>query len=493
MTVELIKTDVNQGMVLYTDGGCRPNPGFPGFGVHGYLYEKIAPKKGSGHPTHIPSAQGYVPKADKAKVNEVKLISYIDGFGSCMTTGTNNTAEVLGASHALHKAKDYAIDELSLFIDSQYVIKGITEWAPIWVARNWVKADGQAVQNSQEWKTLLSAYNELVGRGVKININWVKGHNGDVGNEKADGLATIGVIHSTKSINVVEMKESTAEGYWKNNVEKHPFVSARRMYFNTVASSFVAGEYYMGDHGKDDELLGKKVSDGALCVIQLKEPDSVLETLRNYEAEIANGEDFLVMARLDKVYTPEMYDLLSNYGGRILTRPDLSRLDLNCPDKDPLIKQLKPARIAMRSVTELIQLQNLLNRFKDKDANIESLDITDILYNTKVVEKKGITTTSMELKPEYNTGFASLPVDFKTTTEDKNYEINLILTLGIDMLDRNAFKRLESLNPKITLIVWKEAATVLRYATVVEAQGSYGIWAGVYSNMRFIDPSKAVQ
>ena len=47
------------GMVLYTDGGCRPNPGFGGWGVHGYEFEMSKSTKGIGHPTHVSTAAGY--------------------------------------------------------------------------------------------------------------------------------------------------------------------------------------------------------------------------------------------------------------------------------------------------------------------------------------------------------------------------------------------------------------------------------------------------
>ena len=70
-----------------------------------------------------------------------------------------------------------------------------------------------------------------------------------------------------------------------------------------------------------------------------------------------------------------------------------------------------------------------------------------------------------------------------------NKDIKVTLTLGVDTPPRNNIKRLEGLNPNIFLVYWQEAPDVLRHATIIESNGSYGIWAGVYSNLVYIDYS----
>jgi hypothetical protein len=52
------------GMVIYCDGGARPNPGNIGWGNHGFIYSTQEPKKGSGNLTHILTASGYIPKTE---------------------------------------------------------------------------------------------------------------------------------------------------------------------------------------------------------------------------------------------------------------------------------------------------------------------------------------------------------------------------------------------------------------------------------------------
>lgn len=490
MTIEKIEILVDQSMILFVDGGAQPNPGNIGWGIHGYLYENIVPKKGSGNPTHYPTNQGYLLKTDrdKLKVQEIKPISYIDGYGSSLIPATNNVAEIQAMAYAFRKAKDFVIKEITIFTDSEYVRKGLLEWSHFWLKRNWVKTDGQVVPNASDWKLLLQEHKELVDRGVKINVYWVKGHNNNLGNEMADQLASVGVLQSKSQISVVEIKTTTAEGYWKSETERHPFMSNRRMYFNTEPTSLVAGEYYMGEHGKEDDMLGKKVSDGAMSVIQLKEPDDIVETLRNYQSSISAGLDSIVMARMDKLYSPTIYKQVNDFGRASFIRPSIYSLDLNCLDKEPLTRELRPPKLAMRAVQSLIVLKQILDSYKSKGSNFESIDLTDTIYLQEVVNKKDKQTITTKLKPEYNVGFSCLKVPFIPTDEGSIKDIVITVTLGIDLLDRNALKRLESMSPKVTLIVWKEAPEVLRYATVIESLDSFGIWAGVYSNFIFLKP-----
>ena len=80
--------------------------------------------------------------------------------------------------------------KVTLYIDSQYVLKGITEWVKGWKARGWRTASKEPVKNVELWQQL----DHLVATcGHTIEWKWVRGHNGDPGNERADALANRGV------------------------------------------------------------------------------------------------------------------------------------------------------------------------------------------------------------------------------------------------------------------------------------------------------------
>jgi ribonuclease HI len=139
-------------VVIYTDGACKGNPGPGGWGV--------LLRSGS---------------------NEKEL------FGGELGT-TNNRMELMAVIQALSALKRPCA--VTLYLDSQYVLKGMTEWLPGWKAKGWRTAAKQPVKNAELWQRL----DKLVqDSGHVIDWRWVRGHNGDPGNERADQLANMGV------------------------------------------------------------------------------------------------------------------------------------------------------------------------------------------------------------------------------------------------------------------------------------------------------------
>ena len=154
----MFDTDSTHDLKVYTDGACKGNPGPGGWGAL-LIYK------------------------DKQK----------EMFGGEENT-TNNRMELLAAINALASLKRDC--RLTLYTDSQYVRKGITEWIINWKKRNWRTAAKKPVKNADLWQRLDSEVK-------KHNVHWVwvKGHAGNVGNEKADELANRGIpLISDKTI-----------------------------------------------------------------------------------------------------------------------------------------------------------------------------------------------------------------------------------------------------------------------------------------------------
>ena len=144
-------------VIIYTDGACKGNPGPGGWGV--------LLRSGS---------------------TEKEL------FGGHRAT-TNNRMELQAVIEALQALRRPC--RVTLFLDSEYVRKGITQWLPGWKARGWRTAGKQPVKNVDLWQQL----DQLVqSGGHAIDWRWVKGHTGDPGNERADELANRGVAHITR-------------------------------------------------------------------------------------------------------------------------------------------------------------------------------------------------------------------------------------------------------------------------------------------------------
>jgi ribonuclease HI len=102
---------------------------------------------------------------------------------------TNNRMELMAAIQALESLKKPC--RVELHTDSQYVMKGISEWIHGWKRKNWRTADGKPVKNDDLWKRL-----DAARLRHEVDWRWVKGHAGHELNERADALARKGLIEA---------------------------------------------------------------------------------------------------------------------------------------------------------------------------------------------------------------------------------------------------------------------------------------------------------
>ena len=98
---------------------------------------------------------------------------------------TNNRMELTAVIEALAALRRPC--DITIYTDSEYVRKGITEWIHNWKRRGWTTADRKPVKNADLWQRL-----DTLSAGHTVQWRWVKGHAGDPGNERADALANLG-------------------------------------------------------------------------------------------------------------------------------------------------------------------------------------------------------------------------------------------------------------------------------------------------------------
>lgn len=115
------------------------------------------------------------------------LIQWKDGSRVLKTGGcdhtTNNRAELQGAIEALMELGRSDVGELRL--DSEYVVKAVNEWRDGWERRGYRNSGNKPVKNVDLFRALFALVDERPG----IRLTWVRGHNGDPGNELVDTLA----------------------------------------------------------------------------------------------------------------------------------------------------------------------------------------------------------------------------------------------------------------------------------------------------------------
>jgi len=103
--------------------------------------------------------------------------------------------ELLAVIRALEALKRPS--QVRVYTDSVYVQKGISEWIHNWKKRDWRTSDKKAVKNAELWREL-----DILAQRHKIEWIWVKGHAGNIGNERADALANKGVAYITNKLQI---------------------------------------------------------------------------------------------------------------------------------------------------------------------------------------------------------------------------------------------------------------------------------------------------
>ena len=138
-------------VVIYTDGACKGNPGPGGWGAL------------------------MISGAHRRELRGGELHT------------TNNRMELTAAIESLAALKRPC--RVQLFTDSKYVRNGIMQWLTQWKKRGWKTADKKTDKNADLWVRL-----EQEIERHEVTWHWVRGHSGDVGNERADELANMGIL-----------------------------------------------------------------------------------------------------------------------------------------------------------------------------------------------------------------------------------------------------------------------------------------------------------
>lgn len=484
------------GIVLYADGSCKgSNPGgFLGFGVHGYAYKTDDPKKGTGNPKYVPTTSGYLEKT-YPNVKPVTMVKYFDVIGAPGQSGSNNTAEVLAATAAIELAAKYQPKNVLIKSDSKYVVCGINEWSANWVKRGWRKPDGSPIPNAAEWRDLLASIAKLNEVGAKMEVRHVKGHSTHLGNIIADKLADIGSEMSKSGKMVTSATASAPEGYWKPQEERSPLLAHRSFMFSTMLSTQLPGEYYLTTLGKSDELPGKAHVDTSYAVVQLKQPEPVIELLRKRQNELVDGVDSLVLGRLDRLYASTVADDLVRYGEHCLSLgrgPGRGRSKhlffvTEAESGEPLTEELDPPMLAMRTMVAFATLKEILEHYKTSTKEEQEAkrwcvqDVTEHFFK-KTTKKVGKDTVdAYELKKEF--GITQIKTAVKVNAFGRMMDISM--TFGLDLPPRNNLKRIGDVSKDLGVFVVciQESDQAYRYHTIIRSDDDWSIWSSFYSNL----------
>lgn len=139
---------------IYTDGACQPNPGIGGWA---YLIRSTDENK------DLTSDSGSEQETTNNRMELQSILKGLQFFADSLWTGE---------------------EEVTIFSDSQYAVKGINEWSDVWQANDWKKKDGKDLSNPDLWKKIWNLRNKL-----RAQAKHVRGHTGNKHNEIVDEMA----------------------------------------------------------------------------------------------------------------------------------------------------------------------------------------------------------------------------------------------------------------------------------------------------------------
>lgn len=473
--------------IFYIDGGAQPNPGYGGYGIHGYAHDRIIAKQGQGAKV-TPSINGYLRKKDGSQ--EINVHHYVDGWGSLGYPVTNNYAELVSLQKTLifvtNRLHDETIQSVTIFADSEYLVKGINERLEQWSAQQWRKSDGTLVAHDQLWQKINDLYRKLQ-KELSITVDWVRGHDGDMGNQISDIHATKGVIVSRKEMDEQYLQVSDAKGYWQCKCELHRLLCKSHWYFLTNQQNNYSRDgrvvYHTGNHGSDDNLIGKKIAEASFGIVFCQTPVQPLEAIRCEQHNQENDTDKrFIIARLSTIRQPKYAQQLSEDGGKYL-QCDVHHHSLLHADGTQLTKVMRPARLAFRAVETLTSIESLLEYHLDPESSpirIINTDITDLIFDKQINAKgKEVVKLQNTIQPTSK----SIEIDIRYQTQSDIQSIPVRLCFDMDLPSRNALSALTSQSPTIYALTWRESDRSFRFASVVHVGSDVGLYTSYYANL----------
>lgn len=485
--------------IIYTDGSARPNPGtHSGWGNYGYTYAETVtfdkPETTKGLKVNSEVTKG----KDGKPAEPVKLEEW-NSWGGLKGVADNNEGEAYAITNAINFAIDKQITNLEIRSDSQFALKSADQWIKGWKSRGWKKANGSSAPYLTHMKLLDEAINNATD--IKIKYTWVKGHSGNVGNDKADecakkggALAGAGTYEPVFEPILEIATEGKNEGKpVKPKKEKVPpynrLLMHSKWYFSTNTDKQISKDgrsvYLFGIHTEND-LYGKRVSDACNSVTFLKEENKVLESLRDKQNSVGDEYSVPIYGRFDAIRSsktyPDLYRDGTDYLQVGMTIPTLTTVAGNI-----LTEPARPLGLAFIGMETLDHLTSRLEEHLDpsflkgkKKSEMLSVDVTDKFYVTEEDAKGKVKLTPSKAILD-NAKFLTVSAKWKSGKRTGNKDV--VLTIGMDSPTKNMLNAMSKDKPTIKVITWPESKQTIRYAIVVETEDDVALYASAYSNL----------
>lgn len=459
-------------LIIYTDGGARPNPGNSGYGIHYCVLTNVGKPKlvlGNNHLTDM----GYKTKAE-FKANDKLTLMVAKGFtdiiGYDKELNTNNMAELQAIITALEKTNEVAekhnveFEDILILSDSTYSINFVNKILDDTLNINEVVINKRLVIRLAE---IINAFKHA----FNITIDKVLAHDVNVGNNKADSLATMGIFNNKNLINTEIKKEKVLhfdDTYWRDvKIDVDTFYF--KQIFNFFPNNPNENNVYYGVNYKELSDFGKHINYITYTLVNLHKGDELINTILKLIRETLGNHHVPYVINLRNLLSKDVLRDYFKYGNdyiRVIKRPFLSLMTVNGIE---VARELNPPGLSATLMENMLAVEEELADYVEDRANekIEYIDITDSIYTTNVKDKTII-------KPEL--------INDKVKIEYKAENFKIKIHMNSDLPPRNTLKRFESKNPIVILVI-KDRGPLIEYFTIVNTnEDDYIFSASLYSN-----------
>lgn len=482
--------------ILHTDGSFKPNVegdltlGCYGAGVHGYIYNNSKINKGTSDTpqNYYITTLGYVINTmyDKTSDTLVTPSYYVDGIYSFLNKGTISQAEVLGIICSLTDLFKYTeqinLNSILIYTDSTYALDVF----------NKVKKELEAFNippetpNFHLYEDLRNTLLQYKHKNISIVIDKIQAHTLHIGNNIADDLAYIGRKQSGERnlVSRFDVFDTNIDGkksnkYWSNNVEENELLKFKQLFFTNSLRAQRDEIIYSVMNYKTDVEPGTRTHDALLGLVSVINPPVIIEDAIKYFHKSTSTTSVLSTINLKNLYSRDVSYPYTLYGDSIYTYIHNKRTLFK--RSIPIITPVNPPGLSTKLLMDMQFMYNFISTYRTiKDDVLKEevmvnksllfINITDRIY--------GFGTKKQQLSciiPQGNTY-----IDIEHSVNNK--AIKFPISLGKDTLDRNNFKRLESRNPTVILIVDIKSDKFFEYYTLIEVEGDIGVYTNLYSN-----------
>lgn len=476
-------------LVLYTDGGARPNPGFAGWGLHGYSYPLVDTDKRKKKKlvTGVPTKVGYYVD-QKVKDDDVVRPERIYEFaGGISTQGTNNQGEMTATLNGLQLALAENAHSVNIISDSEYTGKGIREGIPKWKKDDWKTKTGEDRPNKDIWIKLDSVVQQLKDRGTQVEISWIKGHNGHKGNSEADSQATKGVYLAKKQDFTPVCNTYEFADYDKSNHGISPLAFTTRWFYNSEREDFFERNpegfrvYYLGRQPDDKEYYGKPTPDVTFSVMWSKAGEPILDKLFNYsQRHLPNPKGNLCVGNLQRIKLASQHRDLVGDAQPVYDLRDGVYL-VNTSD-EVVLEVRNPPGISYRVMECLHSVETILREAYHgrTSEQLRFQDVTSTFFTEKEVKGKKVYEVRKDITPI--TKYVDVMVDYPGAVKP----VKTRLTLELDCPSRSVFNAIKGEEPQVLLFISKEGSGGYRYGTIIKTNTDWSATASVHANLRVL-------